>query len=958
MSVLWKFFKGIVLKGETADISDNVEGSIWHNSTTNRLKSYLNAAVHEVTTNDQTQSLTHKTFDVDAAGNVLSNVADGNIKSGANIAHNKMAALTTSKALASDGSGVVSATSVTATELGYVSGVTSAIQGQFTDFDTRVDSLEVAVPNLQADIDNHIADTTDAHAGSAITNTPSGNLAATTVQGALNELQTDVDTRATTTALNAHINNTTGAHAASAISNSPSGNLSSTDAQSALNELQTDIDTRATSSALTAHTGASTGVHGVTGAVVGTTDTQALTNKDINGGTASNTSRITLPKAAKTTLDGLTRKEATIVYDTTGQKAYIDNGSTLVAIGTGSGGINYIGNPDAETDTTGWATYADAAGTSPVDGTGGSPTVTWTRSTSSPLRDNASFLLTKDAANRQGEGASYAFTIASADKGTVQNVTFEYSIASGTYADGDLTVYLFDVTNSRVIQPSGYSILNASVNSKQKATFQTSIDSTSYRLCFHVASTSASAYTIKLDTISVGPQATVQGAFVSDWIDFPSVAAGTLLTAVTTSPSYGTTVTNIAKYRRVGSNMEIMWDFRQTAGGSAGSGTYLFNLPPGYSIDTDKITVNTGTFGTADTDAAIGTIQGHLNAATLIHGFAVPYSATQLKFVDNEVSGSSTSSSGIWGSAHSGLSTGAMNVNVRASVPIAGWGSNVTYAADAGDGRVVAMIANTSNTAGSTTVNYKFSNVVADTHAAYSASTGQYTVPVAGYYQVNWAVGVSTNAGFPLYKNGVIYANTTEASSGSAIQVAGGSALVQCVVGDTLEVRCTGSLTAVSSATNDFFMVSKLAGPSAIAAAESVNATYSTTAAQSITTGSSQAIVFGTKEFDTHNAMNSSTGAYTVPMAGKYEVNVQIRYASSTNASESSARIGLNGTDVASGGFHMWTGVSHSPLVSVNKTINCVVGDVITGRAFRTVGTVALTSVAIENYISIKRVGN
>lgn len=62
--------------------------------------------------------------------NLSASIVNADIASGAAIAYSKLAALTASRALQSDGSGIVSASSVTSTELGYVSGVTSAIQTQ------------------------------------------------------------------------------------------------------------------------------------------------------------------------------------------------------------------------------------------------------------------------------------------------------------------------------------------------------------------------------------------------------------------------------------------------------------------------------------------------------------------------------------------------------------------------------------------------------------------------------------------------------------------------------------------------------------------------------------------------------------------------------------------------------------------------------------------------------------
>jgi Coiled stalk of trimeric autotransporter adhesin len=60
----------------------------------------------------------------------LGNLANQNISASAMISLSKLAALTANRAVVSDGSGYLSVSAATATEIGYVSGVTSAIQDQ------------------------------------------------------------------------------------------------------------------------------------------------------------------------------------------------------------------------------------------------------------------------------------------------------------------------------------------------------------------------------------------------------------------------------------------------------------------------------------------------------------------------------------------------------------------------------------------------------------------------------------------------------------------------------------------------------------------------------------------------------------------------------------------------------------------------------------------------------------
>lgn len=165
------------------------------------------------------------------------------------------------------------------------------------------------------------------------------------------------------------------------------------------------------------------------------------------------------------------------------------------------GAINYIYNGHGEVDATGWAAYADAAGTTPVDCTGGSPTETITQSSSSPLLNSGSLILTKDASNRQGQGASYAFTVDSGSISNVMNLYF-YGTSGGSYATGDIGIYLYDITGTTVLSPNRISVPSGS--GWFQATFST-VANTSYRLCIHTSTTNASAWTYKFDGVGVTP---------------------------------------------------------------------------------------------------------------------------------------------------------------------------------------------------------------------------------------------------------------------------------------------------------------------------------------------------------------------------------------------------------------------------------------------------------------------
>lgn len=81
---------------------------------------------------------------------LTASVVNADIASAAAINLSKLAAVTASRALQSDGSGVITTSSVTTTELGYLSGVTSAVQSQLDNLTSIINGYEWQASVLSA----------------------------------------------------------------------------------------------------------------------------------------------------------------------------------------------------------------------------------------------------------------------------------------------------------------------------------------------------------------------------------------------------------------------------------------------------------------------------------------------------------------------------------------------------------------------------------------------------------------------------------------------------------------------------------------------------------------------------------------------------------------------------------------------------------------------------------------
>lgn len=616
--------------------------------------------------------------------------------------------------------------------------------------------------------------------------------------------------------------------------------------------------------------------------------------------------------------------------------------------GSGTGAINHITNGDFEVDITGWSTYADAAQADPEDGTGGAPSSTFVRNTTSPLRDTGDGQFSKDSVNRQGEGFSFDFTIDLADRASQQTISFDYNATAnfeyngGTAGDeSDIMVWIYDVTNAALV---GSPLRGLDGSGRFVSSFQTAADSSDYRLIFHVATTNASSWIFQVDNVQVGPSSVVSvDGPVTDWESF---TAGGAFTNTTYS----------GQFRRIGDSAEIIVDGTLT--GTPGASSLVVNLPSGLSIDTAKL--NTA----VDQRDPLGS--SIMNDAGIEYAGGVVYnSTTTARVTIGNSSGSNLLSNAATNTVPFTWASGD-TFHTRFIVPIAGWGSGKESAVAADSNRPVFMRAS-GNPASATTGNpIIWPDKDFDTHNAYNSSTGEFTVPVTGYYQISvFQLSSTANIRFGVAKDGVV-----DVEIGISQDPGGDGGALGVFQANAGEVVTFESTNGTMNIADGWMSIHKLDTGSPLAAlTEDVVAIYEigSPADTDLDYNAFDIVDYDTKVVDTHNAVTTGASwSFTVPRTGYYTVSASVHFQSAGVSSALTRQLAVSvfvdSVETRSLGSERVDQTSFARVMHVDGSCEFYfeAGQSFNIQAFQNVTNAVaqtLTLNSVVNYVTIKSVG-
>lgn len=533
---------------------------------------------------------------------------------------------------------------------------------------------------------------------------------------------------------------------------------------------------------------------------------------------------------------------------------------------------NYI-KRYGKAQTGNWTTYDDGSAT-PVDGTGGTFNGTFAKNATGNIIDDInSFSI---STTNIGEGVSHAFTIDRAARARVLNVSFDY-YNTGTGAEGDWQVWIYDITNARLIQPSNYKLsvsTSTTIFSRYNAVFQTS-DSTSYRILLH--KTTTNSLTLIYDNVVISPVVQPSTTLITEWQSYTP-----------TFTNFGTVTVHEAYYRRVGGTLEL--DIKFTPGTTVGAEARV-SFPTGLT---------SRTLANGIRQAGSFTIFNNTTTAKVVP--LVESGVTYLTFGNQDGASGFTKMN-----ATSAFSSG-NPVAFRAEVQIAGWNTN-TVSSSLDDGRIVDLMVEKTTTQSSITANttkITYDSKIKDSHNAWSTDT--YTVPVAGDYMLTVGYKTATSSTTLLvYKNGSLY--KTIGSPNSTYHLSISKMIPDLKAGDTLDLRQGSTENSVGASTGEYFIqLVRVSGPQTITATETIRASYYASANKSAST--SAPIDFDTRIEDTHLAVTvGSNWKFTAPAPGVYRGHTL----TTVSGTAVNYYIYKNGTKINNHGHHVSGGVAQSP---------------------------------------------
>jgi hypothetical protein len=556
------------------------------------------------------------------------------------------------------------------------------------------------------------------------------------------------------------------------------------------------------------------------------------------------------------------------------------------------------------------------------------------------------------------------------DLGKVLTVSFDYERVTGTYNfSGTLgsqtwIVYIYDATLGAAnwIQPAGFLGMNQSSGpGRVRATFQSSVTAgQKYRVAVIASQAAAGASSIEFDNFTASRQTAPIGPVVTDWVSY---------TPTITNLNAGTTSSQFYRWRRVGDSINIIGNVTAGGAGISITGNVIFSIPSGLSFDTNKLPIiSEQALGVGSLhDSTISRLPCSVNAA----------SSTTFALVvrDNAATGgnnvSNTSPNLNW------FNAAGDSISFELTAPISGWSSNVQLSNDT-DTRVVDFRAytTTARTVNNTAPTVIFENVDKDSHGAYNASTGVYTVPVSGDYVVSGQMrigGLTMTAGaffgfsasvdnvYSVRNHYTAFRAVTASSAGNYAEGSGSVLLTNLIAGQTIRVRGWGdNATATFTDGANTFCIQRISGPSVVAASETVACRYTTVTGQAIPgTGANTLMTGWVKDYDTHNFFGSS-GIATVPVSGKYEVSL-CAFTNPTaysTAQTAGAVLYKNGSLVSYIDQRYGNGTTQNLTVSGSDAIQCNAGDTLAVYFYSGGVATTINTTPGANHIVIKRIGN